>query len=603
MLGKISKIRHGAVGVAIAGTSVLAGVGVIGAGNHAERFDAKTIVVQPMVDGSIRVTEYVDQDFGHQRRHGYERIVPNDFGVPTDVVASSPDAPGGVSVVDLGDRTRIRIGDPDRTVRGQHRYVLSYTYPDAQLTRLGLQLDIVSPEGAGWPGDNETGRMEVIVTGVELRATRCDTGPLAAEGGCRLVRDDASSLPLYRAVIEPLPEHDGLSVFGDIVSFTAPADVPVPAIPARRADRRAILALAMIPAGLAGAVPVYRRARRKGRNEVYAGGAADAAYGALPPPRADGASEPSAPVQLVADDDLADLATIEFVPPKGIAPWEAAVLLTERIDDDTVAAWLSGMAGREAIDLSEDGKNLAIASGPKRSELDAGDAKLLDRFLKKDPYVTGKYDKSFASAWTAVSKHQRTSIAASGWWKHLPPGTGFSPKASGSPFGVIVFAVFVLVWASAGVGAFAGLVRTWPAALAFGVVLPAAIATFVYRVLLPARSAQGSALALRTESFRRFLHASEGSHVEWAWSQGLLREYSAWAVALDEADAWSRALDRANVPPPARVAAAPILIHQMGPSVHSARTAPSSSGSGGGGGGFSGGGSGGGGGGGSSGSW
>jgi len=120
--------------------------------------------------------------------------------------------------------------------------------------------------------------------------------------------------------------------------------------------------------------------------------------------------------------------------------------------------------------------------------------------------------------------------------------------------------------------------------------------------LLPARSAQGSALALRAESFRRFLDASEGSHVEWAWSQGLLREYSAWAVALGEADAWSRALDRANVPEPARLAAAPILIAHMGPSVRSSRTAPSSSGSGGGGG-FSGGSVGGGGGGGSSGSW
>ena len=44
----------------------------------------------------------------------------------------------------------------------------------------------------------------------------------------------------------------------------------------------------------------------------------------------------------------------------------------------------------------------------------------------------------------------------------------------------------------------------------------------------------GSALALRTESFRRFLAASEGRHVQWAWEHGLLREYSAWAVALGD---------------------------------------------------------------------
>jgi hypothetical protein len=132
MLGKISKVRHAAVGAAIAGAAALTWFGVIGAG--AERFDAKTIVVHPMADGSIRVTEYVDLDVGRARRHGFERVIPNEFGPPTDVVASSPDAPDDVSVTSLGDRTRIRVGDPGITIRGQHRYVLSYTYPFARLT-------------------------------------------------------------------------------------------------------------------------------------------------------------------------------------------------------------------------------------------------------------------------------------------------------------------------------------------------------------------------------------------------------------------------------------------------------------------------------------
>ena len=108
--------------------------------------------------------------------------------------------------------------------------------------------------------------------------------------------------------------------------------------------------------------------------------------------------------------------------------------------------------------------------------------------------------------------------------------------------------------------AFFGVFSSWPAALLLGLLFPSIVAYFVYRVLLPARSAQGSALTLRTESFRRFLHASESRHVEWAWEHGLLREYSGWAVALGEADAWSDALARSNVPEPARVSAAPALL-------------------------------------------
>lgn len=598
MLGRISKLRHAVVGLAIGGSSALAGCGVIGAGNHPERFDAKTIVVHPMRDDTIRVIEYVDQDFGHAHRHGYEREIPHELGAPTDVTASSPDAPDAVSVVDLGGRTQIRVGDPDKTDDGQHRYELAYTYPEA---RMGIQLalDLVAPKGPGWPGDAETGRFEVIVVGVDLIDPRCDTGPAGAVGGCDLIRSEVGGLPVYRAVLEPLPEDHGISIFADLEAFVAPAEIAAPPIPERRDDRRRTLALGLIPAGLLGAVPVYRWARRRGRNEVFAGGAAEAAYGSLPPPG--GPIDLPPPIDHVADDELADLATIEFVPPSGISPWEASVLVRERIDDSTVEAWFSGLAGREAIELAEAGKHLSIGSGPGRSGLVGDDAKLLDGFLNPDdPYVTGTYDASFATAWKAVSEHQRAEIASRGWWKHLPPGSGLDLRRHG--FGMIAVIVFILIWAGAGVSAFLGLIRSWPVAIGFGVVVPAIVAYFVYRTLLPARSASGSALALRAESFRRFLAASEGRHVEWAWNNGLLREYSAWAVALGEADAWSDALERANVPAPAVIAAGPVLIDRMGPSVRSSRTAPSSSGSGGGGG-FGGGGSGGGGGGGSSGSW
>ena len=106
---------------------------------------------------------------------------------------------------------------------------------------------------------------------------------------------------------------------------------------------------------------------------------------------------------------------------------------------------------------------------------------------------------------------------------------------------------------------------------------------------------------MRTESFRRFLAASEGPHVEWAWKHGLLREYSAWAVALGEASTWEKAMERSSIPP-AEFATGPMIVYTSAGSFGRTHTAPSSSG-GSSGGGFSGGSVGGGGGGGSSGSW
>jgi len=171
---------------------------------------------------------------------------------------------------------------------------------------------------------------------------------------------------------------------------------------------------------------------------------------------------------------------------------------------------------------------------------------------------------------------------------------------------LVAIVALVVFGAGSFITALLGLFDNTALAVAFGAVVPAIFAYFLYRQLLRVRSATGSALALRSESFRRFLEASEGQHVDWAWKQGLLREYSAWAVALGAAGAWSKALNRSHVPPAEAASLShPMLIYSMGSSISSSHTAPSSSGSGSGssGGSFSGGSVGGGGGGGSSGSW
>ena len=109
---------------------------------------------------------------------------------------------------------------------------------------------------------------------------------------------------------------------------------------------------------------------------------------------------------------------------------------------------------------------------------------------------------------------------------------------------------------------------------------------------LRVRTPQGSALWLRVESFRRFIAASEAQHADWAAQHGLLREYTAWAVALDEVDRWSRAIQASSIAPQLDTDAVSMvyMASYLGSVTSHASTAPSSSGSGGFGGGFGGGG-------------
>ena len=594
MLGKIGVWRHVVAASAVGGTALLAATGVIGRESE-ERFDSKVVTVGPAGDDGVRIREVVDQDFGGHDRHGYERIVPTDFGSPVDVEASSPDANADVDVTPVATGDRIRIGDPDTTYSGQHRYILSYTLPNARLSSGVLALDIIGDPRK--PETLETTRFEVVVVGLELDDPTCNAGKPGTSGGCTLQRDG----DVYRAVIAPLKAGEGITIGGTITGRTPVVEPADPPLPKRRADQRLVLALATIPLGLATVGAVYFRARRRGRNEVFAGGAADAAYGSLPLPRDD--APPSA-VRMVADSDMDELATIEFVPPKGLEPWQGAVLLSEKLDRTTTAAWVSGLVAKDVITLTdEDG--LVIRRGPKYDQLEGETKALVDQMLDyKDELKLGTYNANFGTAWGQISALVRRSIAESGWWKRLPPGNAQRGGSAAAYLGVVIVAFFVF-GAGSFISALLGLFSGKIAALVCAVLIPFIFAHFVYAALLPARSATGSALTLRAESFRRFLAASEGKHVDWAWKQGLLREYSAWAVALGAADAWGRALAASNVPAPEMSMASPIWLYSMGSSFDSTRSAPTSSGSSSGSsfGGFSGGSVGGGGGGGSSGSW
>lgn len=594
MLAKVSKGRHAFVGAVVAGSALLAATGVIGA-SYPERFDSWQSVVTPAGGDAVRIVDTFDQDFGSNERRGHERFIEHDFGVPTDITASSDTAPDDLNVTDFGIDTRVRVGDPNVTITGQHRYVVGYTLPDAMVTTGLLALDVLSASDDGSRA-LEIGTFEVVVTGMVLDDPICTFGPSGSTEQCEFVE---SRDGFYRAVIEPLDEGAGVTVGGTIVAIVDPEPVPPPPLPEQRSSSRGLVTLGTAALGTIGAFGTYRWARRRGRNEVFAGGAADAAFGELPPP---GSPSLAPPVTEITDAELDELATIEFVPPDGIDPWEGSVLLRERLDDDTVEAWLSGLAGADAVTLGEEDGKLSIGSGPEIDRLQPIDRALLQAILDiDDPYVTGKYDRAFAAAWSAISRSQRERIDRAAWWKHHPPGGGLT--SGRSLRGILPLVVFAVIFMGSSLTAIVGIFGSWPAALAFGFIVSTIAAYAAYRVLLPQRSAVGSALALRTESFRRFLHASEGSHVEWAWEHGRLREYSGWAVALDEADAWSRALDAANVPPPARgVGVAPIIVARRATSIRQSRVRPQQS-SRGGGGGFSGGSVGGGGGGSSRGSW
>jgi uncharacterized membrane protein YgcG len=330
---------------------------------------------------------------------------------------------------------------------------------------------------------------------------------------------------------------------------------------------------------LAAAAIASRMVRLAGRERVAAGGSADAAWGGT-----DGE------VRIDADK-LGSLATIEFVPPAELTPAQGGVVLAEAVHEEHKVAWLIGAAIDGYVDLQGNRATVTLVRLPRR---DGSTAYTLDTaFDGRERLLLGAYDEHFARAWKAVGGELAAWQRSCGLWDPAGEQRRILVRVLGC---VVASAGLVAV----GVGGAAAnrWGAAWLAVVALGALLAGAgLAAALRAWELRVRTAAGSGLWLRVESFRRFLAGSEAHHADEAAKRGVLREYTAWAVALGEIDRWSRVVAASGVardPGAVRYAA-------IAPSLYAATSAtsnqPSSSGGNGGGGGSVGGGAGGGGGG------
>jgi Predicted membrane protein (DUF2207) N-terminal domain len=162
--------------VLLAGALLVGGAAAIGAvAGDGERITGLWAGAAIGSDGRAGVVEVIDYDFGTEQRHGIFRDVPGLS--PSDQVAvSSATAPSDVALEDTGYATRIRIGDPARTITGRHRYKIAYSL-DGVAPGGRLAWDAV---GTDWPVG--VGNVEVdVVAPFEFKGARCVQGEAGSQ--------------------------------------------------------------------------------------------------------------------------------------------------------------------------------------------------------------------------------------------------------------------------------------------------------------------------------------------------------------------------------------------------------------------------------------
>lgn len=521
---------------------VLGPAGLAHAQGTGERITQWSTSYDLKADGSARVTEELTWQFAGDQSHGIKRQIitrqgwepdPNKYRTYdlTDVEVSSPTgAPDDVQRTEVGADTVLRIGDPDQTVSGTQKYVISYTLHG-----------VVNQQGDGTTEFN----MNVIGTqvGIPIDAVRATvTGPAAstkaacyygAQGSttqCQASAGgdatfEASKLQPYQAVtvVSAMPT----SAFTDTAPILRVGSADQNDSSGLTQDQKDALAKVGVAGGIA--LPVIAASGmgalvwKRGRDERYAG-----LTPGLTPTEGEGEVVRGGKAPVV----------VQFSPPQGVRPGLMGTVIDESADTVDVSATVVDLAARGYLTMREveqrktfsagDWELTATQSSETEPLLEYEQTVLSGLFSQGSPVQLSQLKNKFASSLARAKDQMYLETVHRGWFRQSPAAVRARWQMLGALLiGAAVASFFFLAnLALAAIG------------LPIGMIIAGLIIMFLGR-RMASRTALGSAITSQSMGFRLYLETAEASQIKFEEASQIFSKYLPYAVVFGIADRWA----------------------------------------------------------------
>jgi uncharacterized protein (TIGR04222 family) len=565
-------------------------------------------------DGTLEVREQIVYDFGSEPHHGILRDIPTTLrfddrynriyplhvdevkiGDPAGDGWSLRDVPWSVDDVSGGEK-EIKIGDPDATISGLHRYDIAYTV-EGVLNAFADHDELYwNAIGVDWPVVIDRA-VVVVHSPAAIPKVACFSGEEGSTLACDRSRVSGTTATFAQSILFP---YTGMTV---VVAIPKGVIQPTPQ-PILRERLTLFTAFRATPArgGVAGALAVLGLGGvgwllwKVGRDRRFRGSAVDQTMGGA-------AGDEPVPV-----GDADSSSPVEFAPPENLRPGEIGTLLDERVNTLDVSATI--------VDLAVRG-HLKIEELPKEGWFGKPDWRLIRLDASEDDLVA--YERSllaglFAAGSTVELSSLRTTfverlytvqgdlmkdVVAKGWFRE-------NPETVRTRWYLVAFGATILAIAATWV-----LAGAWRLGLiGLPLLATAGVLWFAAR-RMPARTAKGTAVLRRVRGFRTVIDKAEANMARWAEQENVFTKYLPFAIVFGLTEKWAKAFEQLGEAGPDTaswyVSSRPFALAQFAHAIDgftvttsgTIASTPSGSGSSG----FSGGGSGGGGGGGGGGSW
>jgi hypothetical protein len=510
-------------------------------------------------DGSLEVTERIDYDFGVSEHHGIFRDIPALFRhdgrydrvYPVDVVSvtASSGTPAGYKVSNSGGDVEIKIGDPDRTVSGEHTYTISYRVRGA-LNGFSDHDELYwNATGNQWavPIDQVTVRVTAPTGPVR---TACFAGSIGSRLACDRTDVQGSTAGFQQGELDP---YQGVTV---VVGFPAGAVRPPPQpILRERWSLGRAFSVTPLTGGVGGLLLLLaiigfgRLAWVQGRDRRAKGSQVDVAYGT-------GGAEQAVP--------LLEKGTfpVEFAPPQDIRPGQVGTLVDETANTLDVTATIVDLAVRKYLRIEEIPKHGLFGKPDWRLvQLREPDDALLEyeqkliqgvfEFPEEEPTEPGpaggglaavklsSLRQKFAPRLADVEDALYRDAVARKWFVGRPDKVRQKWRLRGR---ILLVAGIGLTWL---------LARRTHLGLLGVPVIVAGLILAVEAHLMPRRTPVGTGLVRRVFGFRTYIETAEKDQSRFAEKENLFYQYLPYAVVFGCTEKWARAFaGLAGQPPP-----------------------------------------------------
>lgn len=465
-----------------------------GLGPSTERVTRMWISAEIAEDGSARITEVIDYDFGYHDStlNGIYLDIPGrSLGGVGRVSATEDGVPVPHELRTDGLRTRIAVGDPDRTVVSLHRYRVQYTLK-------GFVQDgrLVWPAiGTGWEADRDNVEIHVVAP-YDLTGARCAQDTTDSRGSCTAEKPEPGHLVV---TVDKLGAGSGITLYASGARSGPAGEAAAPRPPSGAADGDAIVnpvGTGLLAAGVAlgSALVVARVLRLVGRDRL--------------------------PATLTRTP-----LTPASSPPGNLNPAQAGILLAGRAGPWQRVAWLLSAAIAGHIAIQGGVRFTAVRRRiPGDAPVDPATGAMLDAiFAGREEFFLPLRAQRIKKPWRVLGDGLEDWRRASGHWDPAGERRSRTARRIGIAAALVGLAVTTFgsvlnTWMNA-----AG----WPTVVAGAVVAGTGIALWLRGWELQTRTARGTALLLQVESYRRSVAEREAD-------DSPSRLDAAWAVALGE---------------------------------------------------------------------